>query len=292
MTILEALQKTTEEIKAWAESKFFNKNNVDSAMSSTSENPVQNKVINTEINNLKNLIGSIDVSEQISNAINAIDYPVDSVNGKTGNVVLNASDVGALPSDTDIPDTLSDLADDSTHRTVTDAEKAVWNAKSDFSGSYNDLTNLPTIPSIDGLATEVYVNEAVAAMVDSAPETLNTLNELAAALGDDPNFATTIATEIGQLEAKVGTTAVSEQISNAIDEVTADDLGIYVQAQEPTEAVAGDIWIDTANDPSYIPPELPDITESDNGKVLMVVNGTLQLVNLNLSVDANGVVSM
>ena len=34
-------------------------------------------------------------------------------------------------------------------------------------------------------------------MVDSAPETLNTLNELAAALGDDPNFATTVATQIG-----------------------------------------------------------------------------------------------
>lgn len=34
-------------------------------------------------------------------------------------------------------------------------------------------------------------------MVDSAPDTLNTLNELAAALGDDPNFATTVATQIG-----------------------------------------------------------------------------------------------
>lgn len=90
----------------------------------------------------------------------------------------------------------------------------------------------------------------------------------------------------------VGDTAVSEQISSAINEATADDFGIYVQAQEPTDAVAGDIWIDTANDPSYIPPTLPEITAADNGKVLMVVNGKLQLVNLNLSVDANGVVSM
>lgn len=51
--------------------------------------------------------------------------------------------------------------------------------------------------TISGLATETYVNNKVAAMVDSAPETLNTLNELAAALGDDPNFATTIANQIG-----------------------------------------------------------------------------------------------
>lgn len=90
----------------------------------------------------------------------------------------------------------------------------------------------------------------------------------------------------------VGDKKVSEQISSAINDVTADDFGVYVQASEPASAVAGDIWIDTANDPSYIPPTIPEITEADNGKVLMVVNGRLQLVNLNLSVDANGVVSM
>ena len=38
--------------------------------------------------------------------------------------------------------------------------------------------------------------DAAAALVDSAPETLDTLNELAAALGNDPNFATTIVTLI------------------------------------------------------------------------------------------------
>jgi hypothetical protein len=54
------------------------------------------------------------------------------------------------------------LSSDSTHRTVTDAEKTTWNAKSNFSGNYNDLTNKPTIPSIDGLATTIYVDTAVA----------------------------------------------------------------------------------------------------------------------------------
>ena len=42
-----------------------------------------------------------------------------------------------------------------------------------------------------------YTDAKVAAVLDSAPETLDTLNELAAALGDDPNFATTIANQIG-----------------------------------------------------------------------------------------------
>ena len=49
----------------------------------------------------------------------------------------------------------------------------------------------------DGIATTTYVDTQVANIVDSAPATLDTLNELAAALGDDPNFATTISTQIG-----------------------------------------------------------------------------------------------
>ncbi|MGN5456811.1 MAG: phage baseplate protein [Candidatus Kurthia intestinigallinarum] len=108
----------------------------------------------SDISDLQTKVGDTAVSTQISTAINEIDYPVDSVNGKTGAVELTASDVGALPSTT-------------------------------------------TIPSISGLATETYVNNKVAGIVNSAPETLDTLNELAAALGNDPNFATTVATEIG-----------------------------------------------------------------------------------------------
>lgn len=46
------------------------------------------------------------------------------------------------------------------------------------------------------------VDAKIAALVDSAPTTLDTLNELAAALGDDPNFATTVATNIGNIDAK------------------------------------------------------------------------------------------
>lgn len=47
---------------------------------------------------------------------------------------------------------------------------------------------------------------AIANLVDSAPVTLDTLNELAAALGDDPNFATTMATSLG-LRLRVDTAA-------------------------------------------------------------------------------------
>ena len=46
------------------------------------------------------------------------------------------------------------------------------------------------------IATTAYVTTALANLVDSAPGTLNTLNELAAALGDDANFSTTITNSI------------------------------------------------------------------------------------------------
>jgi hypothetical protein len=44
--------------------------------------------------------------------------------------------------------------------------------------------------------TQSAVDSSISALVDSAPGTLDTLNELAAALGDDPNFATTVSTSI------------------------------------------------------------------------------------------------
>lgn len=106
-------------------------------------------------------------------------YPVQSVNGQTGDVTLNADSVGALPSTTKIPSATSDLTNDSgfitaadapvqsvdgqtgevvtnavktTAQTLTDAQKAqartnIGAGTSSFSGAYDDLTGKPTIPS-------------------------------------------------------------------------------------------------------------------------------------------------
>lgn len=62
-----------------------------------------------------------------------------------------------------------------------------------------DGSNVNMVPdggSAQVFATETYVDTAVSNLVDTAPETLDTLNELAAALGDDANFATTITSSI------------------------------------------------------------------------------------------------
>jgi hypothetical protein len=61
-----------------------------------------------------------------------------------------------------------------------------------------DLDTNGTV-KIDGnaVATESYVGTQISNLVDSSPAALNTLNELAAALGDDASFSTTVATSIG-----------------------------------------------------------------------------------------------
>lgn len=70
------------------------------------------------------------------------------------------------------------------------------------------------VQSLAGFATESFVNQKVASLINSAPQTLDTLNELAAALGNDPNFATTVAGQIGQ---KADSSAVSQALATKVD---------------------------------------------------------------------------
>lgn len=64
------------------------------------------------------------------------------------------------------------------------------------------LSGIPTAPTAAAatnttqIATTAFVRTEISNLVDAAPSTLDTLNELAAALGDDPNFATTVTNSI------------------------------------------------------------------------------------------------
>ena len=89
------------------------------------------------------------------------------------------------------------------------------------------LTGIPIAPTAAAgnnstqIATTAYADAAVAAIVDSAPATLNTLNELSDALGDDANFATTTATAIG-LKAPIA----SPTFTGTVSGVTASMVGL------------------------------------------------------------------
>ncbi|HGY9019821.1 prophage tail fiber N-terminal domain-containing protein [Escherichia coli] len=73
------------------------------------------------------------------------------------------------------------------------------------------LTGTPTTPTArqgtnnTQIASTAYVMAAIAALVDSSPDALNTLNELAAALGNDPNFATTMTSALAGKQPKDAT---------------------------------------------------------------------------------------
>ena len=68
-----------------------------------------------------------------------------------------------------------------------------------FSGAFADLTGKPTTVAGYGItdgATQSYVTTQINNVIDSAPGALDTLNELAAALGDDANFSTTVTNNL------------------------------------------------------------------------------------------------
>lgn len=78
----------------------------------------------------------------------------------------------------------------------------------------NSATKVPTQQSV-----KAYTDAQVAALIDSSPSTLDTLNELAAALGDDPNFATTVTTSIGEKLAKASNLSDVPNAATAFDNI-------------------------------------------------------------------------
>ncbi len=70
-----------------------------------------------------------------------------------------------------------------------------WTGTNSFNTSLPTSTLTPT--NTTDLTTKTYVDTKISSLVNSAPTTLDTLNELASALGNDPNFATTMTTLIG-----------------------------------------------------------------------------------------------
>ena len=94
---------------------------------------------------------------------------------------------------------------------------------------------------LDDYATQTYVNDAISDVVGLAPETLDTLNELAAAIGDDPNFVGTIDTSLGL---KADISYVDDEITglNSVAQGYADTA--ESNSTEYTDLLIGDATVD------------------------------------------------
>lgn len=129
-------------------------------------------------------------NKEVATVDQIITPPVTSVNGQTGAV------------------------------TITETQLSKGNA----TGTGNAVTDINVsnhqITLVKGAtyATQSDIDTSIANLVDSAPETLNTLNELAEALGNDENFATTVATQIGEKYTKPVTGIPESDLSQTVQD--------------------------------------------------------------------------
>ena len=124
-----------------------------------------------------------------------------------------------------------------------------------------------------GEVSQAMLDAAVASLVDNAPEALNTLSELATSLGNDPNFATTVSTEIG-LRAKTAD----------VDSALADksDVG------------HSHAWSEVTSKPSVFPPATHSHTAAEVGAAKAShthTKGEVGLGNVDNTSDASKPVS-
>jgi len=108
---------------------------------------------------------------------------------------------------------------------ITDSAGTKIEFGDDLDMNSNKITELGTPSANADAATKLYVDTSIADLANSAPTTLNTLNELAAALGDDANFSTTVTTSIASklTSANVAVTVGASSITTTQDDVALND---------------------------------------------------------------------
>ena len=113
-------------------------------------------------------------------------------------------------------------------------------------GAINDSTSSPTTVYSSTKVIDL-IDTSLAALVDSSPTTLNTLNELAAALGDDPNFATTVATSLSKKVGVLAQTFTEPEKSQARTNIDVPSTAVTTALQTQTNTNTTNIATLTTN---------------------------------------------
>lgn len=105
------------------------------------------------------------------------------------------------------------------------ANKTVASTASDGLMSSTDKTNLTNlVNNTNGYQTAEQVQQSISNVIGSAPDALDTLYELAEALDNDPNFATTITNQIGQKADKTTATTSANGLMSSTDKSKLDTI--------------------------------------------------------------------
>lgn len=131
---------------------------------------------------------------------------------------------------------------------VSTAQQTALDLKADLASP--DLTGTPTAPTATPgtnttqIATTAFVRAEAAALVDSAPSTLDTLNELAAALGDDPNFATTVTNALANKQPLAAVLTATTASFTTADETKLDGIEALADVTDATNVAAAGAVMD------------------------------------------------
>lgn len=218
MTILETIVHLRDDLKIWVANNInalnskieANKVTIDSKLDSSSTNPVQNKAVSEKVDELRayiaeqnhfsgnynDLVDAPNITEDNSNNVVITDdigniiFKVDADGAHTTKLELESGDL-----DTQLGTLNADLAEHAssvvTHITQTDRD--TWNNKSEFSGSYTDLTDAPNI---------LVDSEVDLSIADEAGNIIFKVDESGAK-------TTKLALESGDLDEQLGTIAAN-----------------------------------------------------------------------------------
>lgn len=122
-------------------------------------------------------------------------------------------------------------------------------------------------PASGGGVSQAEMDAAIAALVDSAPGALDTLNEIAAAMGDDADFAVTINTAIGDLQDQIDALP-SGGGGGAQLQYVYEDLSGVAAFQQDAIAVSGEQYVLTADPLGYLPIPIENTSLDKNLRVI------------------------
>lgn len=136
----------------------------------------------------------------------------------------------------------------------------------------NYITQVSQLVNDAGYQTEADVEAAIEKIIGSAPEVLDTLEEIAQALGDDPNFATTITRKLAAITEKVNQeiedrtnvdTALQININNEVNARIAADAALKTELKEyvDTQTSIGDTALNVVK--NNLAKEIQDRKEAD-----------------------------